>query len=574
MRPHRIQGFSLPDFDWDHEPIPFESENEFLVEENWDPEESILDIFLAIGKYSQRIHYERSVLSSICKEKVLAALRQGSNKAPAALGAWLDERSRGGGGPRSGSGSVSAKELYQKLKLKRFGEDDQPDVDTRRIHIPNPDSWTVAALVLTASRTLAPVISNLLWRHFTSHRSFKATFTPGAFAFNLEFHMPYFAWRRHVKPRTDSRKRPDGSPCRKWIDLSFLTGKDTSKVDGSAINFLYEAQTSVVVAGYNNRVWTAILLTDNYFVDDDAEVIFNEDSLHYHEYSSKEDGIYHDALTVAEFDANTPIWDPREYFCTVVRMRLNQLLEEWSSVSSHLKADIEPFVEKPSIPSFKEQVSLASAQTRARAVEKTYEWVNDVALLLIKLIGTLSKAIESWSSFATGDIYHFEKKASNQLRISMHQIYGIFDQLAEILVELKDLQGKSDFIKQQLDRYILVAGNRAVVFQNWNIRILHVVSPLAIAAGIMQSNVVFFQPAFVCLGALYMLVGLMMYFVEPALTSYHNFDQTARRRRQPLFADTEHTTELLEVPWDASPITFPEPTFSNAAIRERRRTTI
>lgn len=154
--------------------------------------------------------------------------------------------------------------------------------------------------------------------------------------------MPFFALRRHSQVPRDSRKRPDGSPCRRSIELSFLTGS-VSSTDGSPTSYwLHEVQTSFLVVGNNNTVWTAYLFTDTYH--DGGSAKSNHDDLSSYQQRSNEDELFYDPLTMGHHDANIPIWDPREYFCLIVRIRLGLIKEEWAYILVFLTGKIGFFV--------------------------------------------------------------------------------------------------------------------------------------------------------------------------------------------------------------------------------------
>ncbi|KAH0434850.1 UDP-galactose transporter [Colletotrichum camelliae] len=162
-----------------------DTENLSLVDDNDDGTSGILDVFLEIQEYSQRDSYEKPVLEAVCPEETLIALRRGDRAYPGAIVAWLDERNRDRG-PRMTSGLVTGFQSYQSLKLKRpcadftiigkrFGEHGSPDIDIRKIYIPNPGPEAVAALILTAPKTFASVLRDFLWKYFSAQRSFKVT---------------------------------------------------------------------------------------------------------------------------------------------------------------------------------------------------------------------------------------------------------------------------------------------------------------------------------------------------------------------------------------------------------------
>ncbi|KZL72472.1 transcription factor sef1, partial [Colletotrichum tofieldiae] len=158
----------------------------------------------------------------------------------------------------------------------------------------------------------------------------------------LEFHIPYYVWGEETDIRRDIRKQPNGNPWRASTDLSFLLNSKSSGVDGSPTGCLYEAQTSLVVTGPNSSIWTACLLTDTYFRD--QMDINDEELLSYHDAARVNDGLYYDPLTSGDHDANIPVWNPREYYCLVLMVRIKRIKEEWVKILYHLKNRIDEYV--------------------------------------------------------------------------------------------------------------------------------------------------------------------------------------------------------------------------------------
>ena len=94
---------------------------------------------------------------------------------------------------------------------------------------------------------------------------------------------------------------------------------------------LYEAQASCVVTGLSNSTWTACYFVDTYFDDTNDMEDWCED-------------IYLDPLLCNKYDANLPIWNPREYFLLCLQQRLHSIKEEWLRVIYNLRREIEDYV--------------------------------------------------------------------------------------------------------------------------------------------------------------------------------------------------------------------------------------
>jgi hypothetical protein len=138
---------------------------------------------------------------------------------------------------------------------------------------------------------------------------------PGA---QLEFHLPYYA----VRP-FDGRVRTRTRPHRKRIDLPFLTNGVPAVEDNHQRNAIYESQISLLIMVTNEMTWTAYSFVDTEF--DESEQL-GED-----EYYAFGDFIP-DQIALGTQDASQPIWNPREYFITILRIRVCEVLQEWQQV--------------------------------------------------------------------------------------------------------------------------------------------------------------------------------------------------------------------------------------------------
>ncbi len=130
--------------------------------------------------------------------------------------------------------------------------------------------------------------------------------------------MTYYVCQESKEMHTDSRMRPGGIPLRKSQACPCLTPPFVSKSDKTA--YLYEAQASIVIIGIDHSTWTAYGTADTYF---DSKVRHNSRTK-----GSK--GPWDPLPGGVALDMNIPIWDPREYFLTVVESRLSGILKEWS----------------------------------------------------------------------------------------------------------------------------------------------------------------------------------------------------------------------------------------------------
>jgi hypothetical protein len=155
------------------------------------------------------------------------------------------------------------------------------------------------------------------------------------FAFYLQ--IPYYALREHREPREDRRTK-DGNPLRRSYKLPLLGTPNSSSTSASAFGYLYEAQTSIVVTGFDDHEWSAYAAVDNFFDFFDT----SESVKYYHEDIQ---GPYRpDPIAAGRFDANKPLLKPREYFLMVAEIRIQDITKEWHLIVRILKKAVEEYV--------------------------------------------------------------------------------------------------------------------------------------------------------------------------------------------------------------------------------------
>src|SRR6201999_3345192 len=138
----------------------------------------------------------------------------------------------------------------------------------------------------------------------------------GLTMFHMAFHLPHFAWRPSL--RRDHRLCGE-EPLRQTRDVSFLDWKNAERS-----GYLHEVQTSFVLAGWNDYLWTSYCFDDVYFEAwKDREFLF-----------SGRKGILTPGNRTDPIRRGRPIADdafqnPREYFLAVLRIRVMHVRNEW-----------------------------------------------------------------------------------------------------------------------------------------------------------------------------------------------------------------------------------------------------
>lgn len=120
---------------------------------------------------------------------------------------------------------------------------------------------------------------------------------------------------------------------RPWKNVSFLY--KTPDASDSGNHCLYDAHVSLTLCGSDHTRWVCYAFADTTFHTEDH----NEDN----EDEIEEDPIASDSENYG-LRADTPIWDPREYFLTTVNYRMRQILEEWACLVREVERRIEKHV--------------------------------------------------------------------------------------------------------------------------------------------------------------------------------------------------------------------------------------
>lgn len=232
------------------------------------------------------------------------------------------------------------------------------------------DPSTIEALTATVSRSQAPALKILLYKHMTQRASLGVdipvsispvvpTFTVqhyllitilslqsrGFRTFAFDFHLPYFVLRESNNRFKDRRKRIDGTPLRQSWDFPFLSrfmGTSTSTSAPRPLT-LYEAQTSVAVTGIDHWVWTAYGFVDTYF--DSEESVDKYDRLSQNAWSrelGRLDPLMGEPIDSGKFST------PREYFLRVFEIRLLKVLREWRLIIDRVQDEVEQYVHNQS----------------------------------------------------------------------------------------------------------------------------------------------------------------------------------------------------------------------------------
>lgn len=147
--------------------------------------------------------------------------------------------------------------------------------------------------------------------------------------FTYEFHF------RFVALRDRAVSGPDPRHIRNWYRLiaPFKKSDDALKKEEDYDLACYDATTSFLVIGKDEKDWKAYCNTDTYFDDNMPIEKYIDDEL---------DAPAGDARSATD----RPCTDPREYFLLILAHRLRQLSHEWGNVSSALFNRLSAYVRR------------------------------------------------------------------------------------------------------------------------------------------------------------------------------------------------------------------------------------
>lgn len=256
---------------------------------------------------------------------------------------WLDDRCagpelKGRGNARGYDNPLTAVGLSQNLSRPRFNDKALPDASRRLICITGPDPPSIQALVETASCIDTPALRDAIHNHLTFQTSLAVKIpSAGIRTFQLVLHLPFFLVR--PSPPEDLAGRFNGQPPRHWTDLSFLQmHAKPGERDSENSWGICEAQISCVVTGWDDHRWVGYGLVDS-GIDDGVDGL------------SDVDLSFDPIAGGGELEAALPIWRPRDYWITILEIRIKRIRKEWAWLIYKVRRGVNQYVRDQFNPS-------------------------------------------------------------------------------------------------------------------------------------------------------------------------------------------------------------------------------
>ncbi|KAI1137691.1 hypothetical protein F5Y05DRAFT_419163 [Hypoxylon sp. FL0543] len=287
----------------------------------------------------------------------------------------------------------------------------------RRLYVTNLNCWTVFALVASMPVHQARVLGEFVLNHLHFDPLINAKIPMDKLpVFALEFHLPYYAWRKHRLPRADCPRTLNGKGLRQYQDITFLRTMG-SKVDNSLTEYIYEANMSCLISGLDSSSWTAYFFNDTYFEPDDYPENIQE-------YDAQEcEDVMPDPLAAGKRLTHPLPACPREYFLIILEIRIRKVKEEWQQLYNPVYEAIQSYKSRywsqtRQIASCsKDDPKACSTADRKRRVlrEEFQEWMRQSTELLRKFINSLGQDAREWRIFCGTGMNSFMSHEPSQL---------------------------------------------------------------------------------------------------------------------------------------------------------------
>ncbi|RYO94247.1 hypothetical protein DL766_002243 [Monosporascus sp. MC13-8B] len=345
-------------------------------------------------------------------------------------------------------------------------------------YVANIDRWTVLSLAASASESQARALGEFIYRHLqwtTGTRLHNRIITEGIPLYALEFHLPFYALRRHRKTLRDLRTRRTGEPLRQSQDITFLRTL-SEKNDNSGNDIIYQAKVSCLVSGWDRYSWVAYMFIDLYFeeshVDEDLESIAD------YEQHLTDHGVRLDPFTAGETTSDAALREPREYILQVLAVRLSKIKHEWEHLVLHIEEAIDTymrdywarFAQTDSSSSSENPGGSAKGSTTRTALRlEFHEWMKMTTALLRELTTTIQEYSREIDLFFSKGVYYFRgfthsTNVSGPAIVSLTAIDRVRDELGRLSMKLQNFK---DNVSNDISREVIMSPHLRPAQKAW-----------------------------------------------------------------------------------------------------------
>ncbi|KAL6413122.1 hypothetical protein AUP68_02620 [Ilyonectria robusta] len=349
-------------------------------------------------------------------------------------------------------------------------------------------------------------------------------------------------------PRNADRRLIFITDLNRWTMMAIVStaSRSATSPPPTDIDFLCEAQVSVLITGLDLKRWVAYCFVDTYFEKEDRregvesyddEVEFDEDD---------KPCCQPDPFTSGESDATLPVLCPREYFVVVLESRLRQIRDEWHVVVIRMELKIETYIS--TCPITRPHV-LPPGPGDAPTVGLSRSWTVHTRNLLRKLTQNLQATINQLEYFQADQTFTTVRGPASRY------IPTILATTKDLRIYLQDL----DFLRQDCDKYIddlsfymnnevtlnaKLQARTAELGQMTTFVMIYVFTPIALSASVLSMQEKAIPPPLRLNGMSFIiLVIVFMVFVSSAVGTMRNMDRIKRSVLQ-VFKRTLHDADL------------------------------
>ncbi|KAF2011816.1 hypothetical protein BU24DRAFT_264300 [Aaosphaeria arxii CBS 175.79] len=183
--------------------------------------------------------------------------------------------------------------------------------ERRILYVSHMTSSCAMAIIGTAPTRSIPILRKFFQNHLLFRTHFRISMSG---TYTIEFHIPYLALREGSPIQDDRRQERDQCPAHKRLPLPRPDDQEA---------YYYEAQTSFLLTGIDERMYTVVCAVDTFFEKEQ-----NRDS-----YLDKTTPL--DAPSGGSIWLQYPVWNPRQYALAVQSHRMFQAKEEWTALINY-----------------------------------------------------------------------------------------------------------------------------------------------------------------------------------------------------------------------------------------------
>ncbi|KAI6083508.1 hypothetical protein F4821DRAFT_262891 [Hypoxylon rubiginosum] len=451
--------------------------------ETANPSIDVIRFFMQAFDGDDSCHFATDTVVDFCEGANLSNLQR-NESATTQLVALLND-----------SGGMTARDLLEALAQSRRVRIDETNIKINRLYIEDLNRWTILALAASVPDHQAAIVGEFVYNHLEFDPLIKTKIIRSALpAFAFEFHLPYFAFRKHKLPQRDKRQFGNGKTLRQCHDITFLRTMD-SKDDNSLNEYVYESQLSYLVSGLSRYSWSAYLFNDLYFeLDDNSDSVAGYDAER-----EMEPGL--DPLSTGKIFLSAAPCEPREYFLFIFEIRMRRIKKEWKQLYGAIDEAIRTYKsEYWTRTGHGVSSRLNTDRQRTQSREDLQEWIRRSTELLRKFITSLDQLIREWNGFRNTGINYFTSTVSpDHLTKLLNTITAIDQHVIDLGRLLPKFNHTMDCLSEDMlrDVNLLIAheSNESALFQQKTARDVKILTritfltlPFALAASLLSTQ--------------------------------------------------------------------------------------